>query len=184
MTRCMKARRSSAVACGCYVLRGQLIVNRGGGWVCLACALTAIKTSAAEVAAAAQKARHDRNHDRPDSLLVDVFGSEYTNTDLPVRDWRHSDGRPITAAEAVQMALAPLAEFVEAARWIGLRAEISAARSKDVLRLAEPHQALRNGDPDVTIGDALDMMTPAERAEAEAILARLNGDPRDYLNLP
>ena len=57
----MKARRSSAVACGCYVLVGQLIVNRGGGWVCLACALATIKTSAAEVAAAAQEGIHDGN---------------------------------------------------------------------------------------------------------------------------
>jgi len=28
----MKARRSSRVACGHYVLVGQLIVNRGDGW--------------------------------------------------------------------------------------------------------------------------------------------------------
>lgn len=52
VTRCMKARRSSRVACGCYVLRGELIVNRGDGWRCLDCALAAIKTTAAKVAAA------------------------------------------------------------------------------------------------------------------------------------
>jgi hypothetical protein len=35
----MKARRSATVACGHYVLRGQLIVNRGGRRTCLRCAL-------------------------------------------------------------------------------------------------------------------------------------------------
>jgi hypothetical protein len=39
----MKARRSALVACGHYVLRGQLIVNRGAGWSCLDCALAAIR---------------------------------------------------------------------------------------------------------------------------------------------
>ena len=48
----MKARRSSAVACGHYVLVGQLIVNAGDGWVCLDCALAAIKTSAGSSSAA------------------------------------------------------------------------------------------------------------------------------------
>lgn len=57
MARCMKARKSSRVACGCYVLRGELIVNRGQGWMCMDCALTEIKTSAAP-AAAEQKGRH------------------------------------------------------------------------------------------------------------------------------
>jgi hypothetical protein len=52
MTRCMKARKSSRVSCGCYVLRGELIVNRGDGWVCLDCAIATIKTTAADVAAA------------------------------------------------------------------------------------------------------------------------------------
>jgi hypothetical protein len=45
MTRVMKARRSSAVACGHYVLAGQLIVNRGGGWRCLECALAEIRAT-------------------------------------------------------------------------------------------------------------------------------------------
>ena len=49
----MKARRSSAVACGHYVLVGQLIVNRGSGWVCLDCALAAIKSSAGSPPSAA-----------------------------------------------------------------------------------------------------------------------------------
>jgi hypothetical protein len=43
VNRCMKARKSSRVGCGCYVLRGQLIVNRGGTrWICLPCAIAAI----------------------------------------------------------------------------------------------------------------------------------------------
>jgi len=116
------------------------------------------------------------------SLIIDVFGSEYTNTDLPLRDWRHSDGRPITTAEAVQIALAPVAEFVGAARLIGLRAEIMIARSKDIRRIAMLAAPYQNDDPDVTIGDVLNVMTPAERTEVVDILARLNGDPRDYLN--
>lgn len=55
MTRVMKARKSSRVACGHYVLVGQLIVNRGDGWLCLDCALTAIKTTAGNPPAAEQK---------------------------------------------------------------------------------------------------------------------------------
>jgi len=35
-----KARRSSVVACGHYVLVGQLIVRIGGRWVCRDCAYT------------------------------------------------------------------------------------------------------------------------------------------------
>jgi len=56
----MKARRSSRVACGCYVLRGELIVNRGGGWRCLDCALAAIKTTTGNSAAAEQPAEETR----------------------------------------------------------------------------------------------------------------------------
>jgi hypothetical protein len=40
--RVRKARRSSVVACGHYVLTGQVIVKRGGRWLCLECALKAI----------------------------------------------------------------------------------------------------------------------------------------------
>lgn len=47
VTRCMKARRSSTLACGHRVLRGELIVKRGGSWQCLACALAAIRTGLA-----------------------------------------------------------------------------------------------------------------------------------------
>ena len=57
----MKARRSSVVACGHYVTVGQLIANRGDGWVCLDCALTAIKTTAATKTAAEQEGIHDGN---------------------------------------------------------------------------------------------------------------------------
>jgi len=55
VSRCMKARRSSVVACGHYVLTGQLIVNRGDGWRCLDCALAAIKTTAGSPPAAEQE---------------------------------------------------------------------------------------------------------------------------------
>jgi hypothetical protein len=41
-SRVRKARRSSRVACGCHVLTGQVIVKRGGRWICLPCALEAI----------------------------------------------------------------------------------------------------------------------------------------------
>lgn len=46
VARCMKARKSSRVSCGHYVLRGQLIVNHGQGWRCLECALAAIRATA------------------------------------------------------------------------------------------------------------------------------------------
>lgn len=42
--RVRKARRSSVVACGHYVLTGQLIVNRGSGRCCLLCALAHIRS--------------------------------------------------------------------------------------------------------------------------------------------
>jgi hypothetical protein len=48
MTRAMKARKSSRVSCGCYVLRGQLIVNRGQGWRCWLCALADIRAGDGE----------------------------------------------------------------------------------------------------------------------------------------
>ena len=44
-TRVMKARKSSRVSCGHYVLRGQLIVSRGHGWTCWPCALAAIRAA-------------------------------------------------------------------------------------------------------------------------------------------
>lgn len=44
-TRVRKARKSSRVACGHYVLTGQVIVRRGGRWICLPCALAVIKAS-------------------------------------------------------------------------------------------------------------------------------------------
>jgi hypothetical protein len=36
--RAMKARASYQMRCGHYVLRGQLIVKRGGRWMCGQCA--------------------------------------------------------------------------------------------------------------------------------------------------
>jgi hypothetical protein len=44
--RVRKARRSSKVGCGHYVLTGQTIVRRAGRWTCLQCALEAIGTTA------------------------------------------------------------------------------------------------------------------------------------------
>jgi hypothetical protein len=43
MRRVRKARRSSVVACGHHVTRGNLIVGRAGRWSCLDCALTEIR---------------------------------------------------------------------------------------------------------------------------------------------
>lgn len=51
MTRVMKARKSSRVTCGCYVLVGELIANHGDGWRCLDCHLAGMKTTAAPAAA-------------------------------------------------------------------------------------------------------------------------------------
>jgi hypothetical protein len=44
-TRVRRARRSSRVGCGHYVLTGQVIVNRAGRWTCLQCALEAIRSA-------------------------------------------------------------------------------------------------------------------------------------------
>ena len=44
-TRVRKARKSSRVACGHYVLVGQVIVRRGGRWACLECALAAVRAA-------------------------------------------------------------------------------------------------------------------------------------------
>jgi hypothetical protein len=43
--RVRKARYPARRACGHYVPRGQLEVNRGGGWLCLDCALAAIRAA-------------------------------------------------------------------------------------------------------------------------------------------
>ncbi len=43
MTRVMKARRSSLLACGHWVTVGALIVKRDGRWTCLGCALEHIR---------------------------------------------------------------------------------------------------------------------------------------------
>ena len=47
-TRVCRARRSSKVGCGHYVLTGQTIVRRAGRWTCLACALEAIGATTTE----------------------------------------------------------------------------------------------------------------------------------------
>jgi hypothetical protein len=47
-TRRMKVRWPRRVACGHYILTGQVIVQRDGRWSCLAFALAEVKTSAAE----------------------------------------------------------------------------------------------------------------------------------------
>jgi hypothetical protein len=56
-TRVRKARRSSRVSCGHYVLTGQAIVRRGGQWACLPCALAATPANvpAAQGSGAAQE---------------------------------------------------------------------------------------------------------------------------------
>jgi hypothetical protein len=46
--RVRKARRSSRVHCGCYVLTGQLIVRRDGRWSCLDCALKTVERTQPE----------------------------------------------------------------------------------------------------------------------------------------
>jgi hypothetical protein len=41
----MKARRNSRVACGHHVRVGSKIIHRGGKWMCLPCALEAIRAA-------------------------------------------------------------------------------------------------------------------------------------------
>jgi hypothetical protein len=43
--RVRKARRSSRVACGHYVNRGQLIASNDTGWICIDCALATIRAA-------------------------------------------------------------------------------------------------------------------------------------------
>jgi hypothetical protein len=43
--RAMKARKSSRLACGCYVQRGHLIARQGDGWICVECAIAAIRAA-------------------------------------------------------------------------------------------------------------------------------------------
>jgi hypothetical protein len=47
-TRVRKARRSSTVSCGHYVMVGHVIVRRAGRWLCIECALAAIRTTISE----------------------------------------------------------------------------------------------------------------------------------------
>jgi hypothetical protein len=55
--RVMKARRSSRLACGHYVLAGMQIVRAGSRWTCLPCALAATRAEASSHAAAADRDR-------------------------------------------------------------------------------------------------------------------------------
>jgi hypothetical protein len=48
-TRVRKARKSSKVSCGHYVLVGHVIVRRAGRWTCLECALENVRPSGAAV---------------------------------------------------------------------------------------------------------------------------------------
>lgn len=41
----MKARKSSRLGCGCYVLRGELITRQGERWRCLDCAILAMRAA-------------------------------------------------------------------------------------------------------------------------------------------
>jgi hypothetical protein len=43
--RAMKARKSSRLACGCYVQRGHLIARQGDGWICVEHAIAAIRAA-------------------------------------------------------------------------------------------------------------------------------------------
>jgi hypothetical protein len=53
--RVRKARRSSRVGCGHYVLTGQAIVRRGSRWSCMACALAATPANVPAKDGAAQE---------------------------------------------------------------------------------------------------------------------------------
>lgn len=54
-----RARRASVLACHHHVWPGHVIVRRAGKWICLECALDAIRTSAASPATAAGKKDRD-----------------------------------------------------------------------------------------------------------------------------
>jgi hypothetical protein len=56
--RVMKARRSSTVACGHYVLAGEQIVRAGSRWTCLPCALAATRAEASGHADADTRRSH------------------------------------------------------------------------------------------------------------------------------
>ena len=98
------------------------------------------------------------------------------------RELRHHDGRQVTPGEAKQIASSTLAESAHAVTLSRAVAEAHSARADDMRRFSELARPYWGDDqPDTTIGDALAAMTAAERAEADTILARLNGDSLDYL---
>jgi hypothetical protein len=43
--RVRKARRTSRLACGHHVQRGQLIASRDRAWICIGCAIAAIRAA-------------------------------------------------------------------------------------------------------------------------------------------
>ena len=119
-------------------------------------------------------------------LLADVdivaLDEHKPTPDEAFRELRHYDGRQVTPFEAKQIAGATLDESAHAVTLARAIAEAHSARADDMRRFSELARAHWDGDqPDTTIGDALAAMTDAERAEADAILARLNGDSLDYL---
>ncbi|MGO9780038.1 MAG: hypothetical protein ACLPQY_09770 [Streptosporangiaceae bacterium] len=117
-------------------------------------------------------------------LLADVdiaALSEHKPLDEAFRELRHHDGRQVTPFEAKQIASSTLAESAHAVTLSRAIAEAHSARADDMRRFSELARPYWDGESDATIGDALEAMTAAERAEADAILARLNGDSLDYL---
>jgi hypothetical protein len=106
------------------------------------------------------------------SLLVDVLGSLHTDTDMPVQDWRHRDGRLITDDEADRIRDTPVGDFNAAVGLIHAETELRLDQAKVQQRLVELMEPNVLTAPEATISEILPLLPPADRAETEEILAR------------
>lgn len=114
------------------------------------------------------------------ALLVDVLGSEHTDTDMPVQDWRHLDGRLVTDAEAEMIQRTPIRDFETAVDLIGAEADMYRQRSDDAQRFLELLRPYRRSDRTL-VEDVLPLLPPEQRAEAEELWDRIA--PGGYLHL-
>jgi hypothetical protein len=104
------------------------------------------------------------------TLLVDVLGSEHTDMEMPVQDWRHVDGRLVSDEEAAMIRATPIRDFYTAHHILCAETDIHRQRAKDAERLRE---LTRPYSDCISIGDVFRLMPPAERSEAEELWRRI-----------
>jgi hypothetical protein len=95
---------------------------------------------------------------------------------VPIREWKHLDGRTVTEAEAELIGSATVDEVGAAGRFLVAEAEFASSQAADMERLIEimsPYWASRL---DWTVDEVADLLAPDLRAEFDEIAGRLYPD--------